>query len=69
MKILLTLLDILLPVVLYFFVVTVGWPTWQSLLLIFFVILAYNLLRKRFYGYYAFDHPEADDPDSSGKKS
>lgn len=61
MKILLTLLDILLPVALYIFIINVSLPTWQSLLIIFCIILAYNLLRKYFYGYYAFDHPDSDD--------
>lgn len=60
-KLLLTVLDILLPVVLYLLATQLPWSTWPILWLIFFIILAYNLLRKKFYGYYAFDHPEQDD--------
>jgi hypothetical protein len=67
-KMVLTVLDILLPVLLYFFVILINLSTWKSLLLIFFMVLVYNLLRKKFYGYYAFDHPEPDENNSSTSK-
>lgn len=67
-KMVLTVLDILLPVLLYFFVILINLSTWKSLLLIFFMVLVYNLLRKKFYGYYAFDYPEPDENDSSTSK-